>query len=53
MLSAFLTTLMQMIRIMLFLVVGFGLNRLRILPKGAGAGISRLVTTVASMATRI
>ena len=46
MLSAFLTTLMQMIRIMLFLVVGFGLNRLRILPKGAGAGISRLVTTV-------
>lgn len=46
MLTAFLTTLEQMIRIMLFLVVGFCLNRLRVLPKGAGAGISRLVTTV-------
>lgn len=44
MLTAFLTTLAQMARILLFLVVGFGLNRLHILPKGAGAGISRLVT---------
>ena len=44
MLTAFFTTLMQMARILLFLVVGFGLNRLHILPKGAGAGISRLVT---------
>ncbi len=46
MLFAFLTTLEQMMRIMLFLLIGFGLNRLRILPKGAGTGISRLVTTV-------
>lgn len=44
MLTAFLTTLMQMARILLFLVVGFALNRLHILPKGAGAGISRLDT---------
>lgn len=44
MLTAFFTTLLQMARILLFLVVGFGLNRLHILPKGAGAGISRLVT---------
>ena len=44
MLTAFLTTLAQMGRILLFLVVGFGLNRLHILPKGAGAGISRLDT---------
>lgn len=44
MLTAFLTTLAQMTRIMMFMVVGFGLNRLHILPKGAGAGISRLVT---------
>ena len=44
MLTAFFTTLMQMARILLFLVVGFGLNRLHILPKGAGAGISRLDT---------
>ena len=33
-------------RILLFLVVGFGLNRLHILPEGAGKGTSRLVTTV-------
>ena len=46
MLFAFLTTLEQMVRIFLFLLMGFGLNRLRILPKGAGTGISRLVTTV-------
>ena len=44
MLTAFFTTLMEMARILLFLVVGFGLNRLHILPKGAGAGISRLDT---------
>lgn len=44
MLTAFFTTLMEMARISLFLVVGFGLNRLHILPKGAGAGISRLDT---------
>ena len=44
MLTAFLTTLEQMGRILLFLVVGFGLNRLHVLPKGAGAGISRLDT---------
>lgn len=46
MLTAFLTTLGEMTRILLFLVVGFGLNRLHILPKGAGAGISRLITMV-------
>lgn len=46
MLTAFLTTLQEMGRILLFLVVGFGLNRLHILPKGAGAGISRIVTMV-------
>ena len=44
MLMAFLTTLAQMGRILLFLVVGFGLNKLHILPKGSGAGISRLDT---------
>lgn len=31
-------------RILLFLVTGFALNRLHVLPKGAGAGISRLTT---------
>ena len=46
MLTAFLTTLEQMARIMLSLVLGFGLNRLHILPKGAGAGISRLSTMI-------
>lgn len=44
MFTAFLTSLTQMTRILLFLVVGFGLNRLHVLPKGAGAGVSRLVT---------
>ena len=44
MLTAFFTTFMQMARILLFLVLGFGLNRLHVLPKGAGAGISRLDT---------
>ena len=46
MLTAFLTTLEQMARIALFLILGFALNKLRILPKGAGAGISRLVTNI-------
>lgn len=46
MLFAFLSTLEQMVRITLFLLIGFGLNRLRILPAGAGTGISRLITTV-------
>ena len=46
MLTAFLTTLEQMARIFLFLLIGFGMNRLHILPKGAGSGISRLATTV-------
>ena len=46
MLVAFLTTLAQMARILLFLVLGFGINRLHILPKDAGTGISRLVTSV-------
>ena len=46
MLTAFLTTLGEMTRILLLLVVGFGLNRLHILPKGAGAGISRMITMV-------
>ena len=46
MLTAFLTTLAEMTRILLFLVLGFGLNRLHILPKGAGTGISRLTTMV-------
>ena len=44
MLTAFFFSLLEMARISLFLVVGFGLNRLHILPKGAGAGISRLDT---------
>ena len=30
----------------MFMVLGFGLNRLHILPKGSGAGISRLITMV-------
>lgn len=44
--TAFLTTLGEMTRILMFLVLGFGLNRLHILPKGAGTGISRLSTMV-------
>ena len=51
MLTAFFTTLMEMARISLFLVVGFGLNRLHILPKGAGAGISRLDTMLTVIET--
>ena len=46
MINAFLTTLEQMGRILLFLVFGFGLNRLHILPKSASAGVSRLITMV-------
>ena len=46
MLTAFLTTLAEMTRILMFLVLGFGLNRLHILPKGAGTGISRLTTMI-------
>lgn len=46
MLTAFLTTLEQMVRITLFLVAGFGLNRLHILPKKAETGISRLSAMV-------
>lgn len=46
MLTAFLTTLEQMGRIFLFLLMGFGLKRLHILPKDAGIGISRMVTMV-------
>lgn len=46
MITAFLTTLEQMARILLFLVIGYGLNRLRILPKGAATGSSRLVTVL-------
>ena len=46
MLIAFLATLGEMTRILMFMVLGFGLNRLHILPKGAGAGISRLITMV-------
>lgn len=46
MFTAFITTLEQMARIFLFLAIGFGLNRLRILPKGAEGGISRLITTI-------
>ena len=46
MLTAFLTTLGEMARILMFMLLGFGLNRLHILPKGAGAGISRLITMV-------
>ena len=42
----FLTTLEQMTRIFVFLLLGFGLNRLNILPKGAGTGISKVVTVV-------
>lgn len=46
MLTAFLTTLAQMARLFLFMALGFGLNRLHILPKNSGAGISKLATTV-------
>ena len=46
MLLAFLTTLGEMTRILMFMVLGFALNRLHILPKGSGAGISRLITMV-------
>ena len=45
-LTVFLTTLGEMTRILMFMVLGFGLNRLHILPKGSGAGISRLITMV-------
>ena len=46
MLDIFLTILEQMFRILLFLTVGFCLNRFHILPKEAGPAISRLVTTI-------
>ena len=46
MLTAFLTTLEQMIRILLFLAIGFGMNKLHILPNGASKGISKLATTL-------
>ena len=46
MLTAFLTTLEQMLRIVLFLAIGFGMNKLHILPKGASSGISKLATTL-------
>ena len=46
MLAVFLTTLGEMTRILMFMILGFGLNRLHILPKGSGTGISRLVTMV-------
>ena len=46
MLAVFLTTLGEMTRILMFMLLGFGLNRLHILPKGSGTGISRLVTMV-------
>lgn len=46
MLTAFLTTLEQMGRIFLFLVVGFGLNRMHILPKGVSSGVSMLVAVL-------
>lgn len=44
--AVFLTVLEQMLRILLFLGLGFALNRLHILPKGVGSGISKLVTMV-------
>ena len=46
MITAFMTTLAQMARILLFLVTGFCLNRLHILRKETGICISRLVTMV-------
>ena len=46
MLTVFFTTLEQMVRILLFLLLGFAFHRLHILPKGAGAGISKLITTL-------
>ena len=46
MLTAFLTTLAQMARILLFLLTGYCLNRMHILRKETGTCISRLVTMV-------
>ena len=46
MLTAFLTTMEQMLRILLFLAIGFGMNKLHILPQGANKGISKLATTL-------
>ncbi len=46
MLTTFLATLEQMVRIFLFLALGFGVNRLQIAPKGTSVGISKLVTMV-------
>ncbi len=46
MITAFLTTLAQMARILLFLLTGYCLNRLHILRKETGICISRLVTMV-------
>ena len=43
---AFTTTLQQMARILMFMLAGFALNRLHILPKGSGAGISKLATSL-------
>lgn len=44
MLTAFLTTLEQMVRIVLLLAMGFALNRLHLIPKAAEQAMSKLVT---------
>lgn len=46
MFTVFLTTLEQMLKIMLYLLLGFGINRLHILPENARASISRLITVI-------
>lgn len=44
MLLAFSTTLIEMLRIFALLLIGYAANKLHILPKDAGAAVSRLVT---------
>lgn len=43
---AFLTALEEMTKIFLLLLTGYFANRFHILPKDAGAGISKLITTI-------
>lgn len=43
MLTAFLTTLEQMVRLLLLLVIGFSLNKLHLVPKSTAQVISKLV----------
>ena len=46
MFDTFFVTFEKMLQLMGFIAVGYGINKLRILPKSAAQGISKLATTV-------